>query len=236
MPVLLLAQGDPQAKDLLRKAIQARYGLRPPALESLQIHFKGRARAKVGPVTMWVPVEATGRFCFPDKMRWDFAVKAVGVQINNGSEAFDGKTYRTMRRSKSALVSDNQQEVESMQHRLWAIAAVMLTPLGEMFVKLKANGADVLEACNTRFNGAVNLHMRTDQKLDYVDTDCLNPDTNQQQRFTVRLSEELSSFGDLILPSKMSAFWNDEPYFEVEPMDAAANTSLEDSIFELAGD
>ena len=42
MPVLLLAQGDPQAKDLLRKAIHARYGLRPPALDSLHINFKGR--------------------------------------------------------------------------------------------------------------------------------------------------------------------------------------------------
>ena len=236
MPVLLLAQGDPQAKDLLRKAIQARYGLRPPALESLYIDFKGRVRAKIGPVMMWVPMEAIGRFCFPDKMRWDFTVKAVGVQINSGVEAFDGKTYRASRRSKSAAVTDDQQHVESMQHRLWAIAAVMLTPLGEMFVKLKANTAGELEACNTRFNGAVNLHLRADQTLDYVDTACLNPDTNQRETFTVRLSDELVNFGDLILPGKISAFWNNEPYFEVEPVDAAANPTIEDHLFEVVGD
>lgn len=236
MPVLLLAQGDPQAKDLLRKAIQARYGLRPPVLESLHINFKGRVRAKIGPVTMWVPVEAIGRFCFPDKMRWDFAVKAAGVQINSGSEAFDGTTYRTSRRSKSVVASDDRQQIESMQHRLWAIAAVMLTPLGEMFVKLKANTADELEACNTRFNGAVNLHMRTDQKLDYVETNCQNPDTDKQELFTLRLSDELVSFGDLILPGKISAFWNNEPYFEIEPMDASANPTIEDAIFELTGE
>src|SRR4051812_20942919 len=126
MPVLLLAQGDPQAKDLLRKAIQARYGLRPPALESLHINFKGRARAKLGPVKTWVPVEAIGRFCFPDKMRWDFAVKAVGMQLNSGTEAFDGTAYRNTRKSKSADTSDDQKQIASMQHRLWAIAAVML--------------------------------------------------------------------------------------------------------------
>jgi hypothetical protein len=236
MPVLLLAQGDPQAKDLLRKAIQARYGLRPPALESLHINFKGRARAKLGPVKTWVPVEAVGRFCFPDKMRWDFAVKAVGVQLNSGTEAYDGTSYHVSSRSKSAVSSDNQQQIESMQHRLWAIAAVMLTPLGEIFVKLKANATDQLEACNTKFNGAVNLHLRADQTLNYVETNCLNPDTGKQSTFTLRLSDELVSFGDLILPSKISAFWDNDSYFEIEPMDAAANPPIPDDIFGLVGE
>ncbi|MEP6989082.1 MAG: hypothetical protein ABI970_25995 [Chloroflexota bacterium] len=235
MPVLLLAQGDAQAKDLLRKAIHARYGLRPPALDSLHINFKGRARAKLGPVNMWVPVEAIGRFCFPDKMRWDFAVKAVGVQLNSGTESFDGTTYHTTRKSKS-VGSDEKQQAESMQHRLWAIAAVMLTPLGEMFVKLKYNTANELEACNTRFNGAVNLHLRADQTLNYVETSCQNPDSGRQEMFTLRLSDELVSFGDLILPSKISAFWNNESYFEIEPMDAAANVTIEDDVFALVGD
>jgi len=233
MPVLLLAQGDTQAKDLLRKAIQARYGLRPPALESLHINFKGRARAKLGPVNMWVPVEAIGRFCFPDKMRWDFAVKAVGVQLNSGTEAFDGTTYHNSRKSKSAVSNDDQQQVESMQHRLWAIAAVMLTPLGEMFVKLKANATNELEACNTKFNGAVNLHLRADQTLNYVETNCLNPDSGRQETFTLRLSDELVSFGDLILPTKISAFWNNESYIEIEPTDAAANPTITDDVFQL---
>ncbi len=233
MPVLLLAQGDPQAKDLLRKAIQARYGLRPPALESLHITFKGRVRAKLGPVNMWVPVEATGRFNFPDKMRWDFVVKAVGVQLNSGTEAFDGTTYHNSRKSKT---EDDQQWVESMQHRLWAIAAVMLTPLGEMFVKLKANAIDQLEACNTRFDSAVNLHLRADQTLDYVETTCLNPDTDTREIFTLRLSDELVSFGDLILPSKISAFWSNQSYFEIEPMDAAANPTIADDVFALVAD
>ena len=81
MPVLLLAQGDTTSKDMLRHAIEARYGLRPPVLESLQIDFKGRVRAKLGPINTWVPVEATAYFNFPTSMRWDFSVKAAGVQI-----------------------------------------------------------------------------------------------------------------------------------------------------------
>ncbi len=236
MPVLLLAQGDVQAKDLLRKAIQARYGLRPPALESLHIVFKGRARAKIGPVNMWVPVDAIGRFCFPDKMRWDFTVKAGGVRVNSGTEAFDGTVYRNTRRSKSGAVSNDQQQIDSMQSRLWAIAAVMLTPLGEHFVKLKVMSGNELEASNTRINSAVTLHLRADQTINYVETNCLNLDTGSQQTFTLRLSDDLVSFGDLILPSKISAFWNNESYFEIEPMDAAANPTIADSVFELAAE
>jgi len=236
MPVLLLAQGDTQAKDLLRKAIQARYGLRPPALESLLINFKGRARAKIGPVNMWVPVEAVGRFIFPDKMRWDFTVKAVGVQLNSGTEAYDGTVYRTTRRSKSAVASDDKQQIDSMQRRLWAIAAVMLTPLGEYFVKLKATTGNELEASNTRIDSAVTLHLRADQTLNYVETYCQNPDSGKAEMFTLRLSDELISYGDLILPTKISAFWNNESFFEIEPMDAAANPTIADSVFELASE
>ena len=35
MPVLLLARGDQDSKSLLRRAIEARYGLGPPAIETL---------------------------------------------------------------------------------------------------------------------------------------------------------------------------------------------------------
>ncbi|MBZ0281055.1 MAG: hypothetical protein K8L97_09955 [Anaerolineae bacterium] len=233
MPVLLLAQGDPTAKDMLRKAIQARYGLRPPALESLQIQFKGRVRAKLGPITTWVPVEATARFSFPQSMRWDFIVRAVGVQIGSGVEAFDGVTYRSARGNKTAEAVEDAAMVSSLQRRLWAIAAVLLTPLGDHFVKLSVIGENLLEACNTQIDGAVNLHLRTDSIIDYVDVKCLNPDTEREQVFTLRLSEEQAPINDLMLPHKISTFWDDEPYFEVEPVLADSNPAIAETVFTL---
>src|SRR5262245_24666361 len=140
-----MAQGDAEAKDLLRKAIEARYGLRPPALESLQIDFKGRSRAKVGPITAWVPVEATAYFKFPTAMRWDFTVKPVGVSVQRGVDSFDGTTYRQQRGGSAVQVIPDSQQINSVQSRLWAIAALLLTPLGEQFVKLTATGAQPLD-------------------------------------------------------------------------------------------
>lgn len=236
MPVLLLAQGDVASRDLLRKAIVARYGLRPPVLESLMIQFKGRVRARLGPITTWVPVEATGRFLFPSAMRWDFMIKAVGVQINSGIEAFDGQAYRTARGGKSATIIENPVAIHSMQERLWAIAAVLLTPLGEDFVRLESTGEATFQARNTRFDGAVCLNVRDDGALDRVEVQCLNPDSDTQQVFRLQLSDDLRPFDDLILPRKINAFWDDEPYYELEPVIAEANPTIPDEVFALNAD
>ena len=197
MPVLLLAQGNAEAKDLLRKAIEARYGLRPPALESLQIDFKGRVRAKVGPVTTWLPVAATAYFQFPTSMRWDFTVKPIGVPVQRGVDAFDGTTYRRLRGSNTPQVISDDEQVTSVQRRLWAIAALFLTPLGDHFVKLSAKGPHSLDATNTTLNDTVSLYLRPDNTLDYVQVVCLNPDSNQQQTFTLGLSTDQAPVNEM---------------------------------------
>jgi hypothetical protein len=233
VPVLLLAQGDPQSKDMLRRAIEARYGLRPPALESLRIDFKGRARAKIGPINSWVPVEATARFHFPNAMRWDFRVRAAGVQIGSGMEAFDGMTFRSGRGNKGTTEFPNPEIIHSTQCRLWAIAAVLLTPLGEHFVKVSAQGSHTLQVTNTQVNSTILLHLNEDNTLDYVEVDCLNPETQNQQNFTLSVSKEQGLVGDLMLPCKVSSFWDGEPYFEVQPVAAETNPTISQSVFAL---
>lgn len=234
MPVLLLAQGDAAAKDMLRRAIEARYGLRPPAIESLSIDFKGRARAKIGPVNTWVPVEAAARFLFPSAMRWDFTVRPAGVEIQRGSEAFDGKVYRRARGSQTPAVIDDSALVNSVQSRLWAMAAVLLTPLGEHFVKLAITGDHSFCATNTQINNAVELALRDNRTVDRASVTCLNPDSRQQQRFSLHLSENQMPVNDFMLPCKVNAFWDDDPYFEIEPVRADANLTLEEAVFSLS--
>ncbi len=234
MPVLLLAQGDAAAKDLLRRAIEARYGLRPPAIESLSVDFKGRARVRLGPIGTWVPVEATARFLFPSAMRWDFMVKPIGVEVQRGSEAFDGTVYRRARGGQPPAAVDDAAQVSSMQSRLWAMAAVLLTPLGEHFVRLAVTGDDSFSATNTQINNAVELVLRENRVLDYATVECLNPDTLKQQRFSLRLSADQTPVNDFMLPCKISAFWDDDPYFEVEPVRVDSNLTFEDAVFSLS--
>jgi hypothetical protein len=233
MPVLLLSYGDPKAKDLLRHAIEARYGVRPPVLESLQLHFKGRARAKVGPVTAWVPVEATAYFHFPNAMRWDFVVKPMGLPVQRGIESFHENIFRTMRGKSQQTVTD-QAQIEYLRRRLWAIAALLLTPLGESFVKLSMNNEGrSFNVTNTQIDDTVSVYLRPDNTVESVQADCLNPDTERLQRFMMRLSEKQVEIDELVLPAKIEVFWDDAPTYEIEPTGVTSNPTLASTVFTL---
>lgn len=233
MAVLLLAYGDPQAKQLLRQAIEARYGVRPPALESLQIDFKGRTKTKVGPVSTWVPVDVTAYFHFPNAMRWDFVVKPLGLPVQRGVESLYESVYRVMRNKAPSIVTETAQ-IAYLRRRLWAIAAMLLTPLGEDFVKLGINPEPYsFYAVNTRIDDQINLVLRPNYTLEKVYFECENPDTERIQRFEMRLAEPLIELEELAIPSKITVCWDDEPYFEIEPSAVISNPTLETSVFSL---
>lgn len=236
MPVLLLAQGDPQAKELLRRAIQARYGTSPPVIESLEMNMKGRTRARVGPITAWIPLEIQARFRFPSAMRWDFIVRPAGVAVQRGVDAFDGATYRRLRGSNAPSVVEDENLIQSAQRQLWALAALFLTPLGEHFVRLSHAEDHCFEAANTLINDAVRLYLRPDYSLDRVEVSCFNPDASRMQLFSLRPSASQGPVDGIMLPCRISAFWDDEPYYEAEPVRVATNPELTDSVFSLSGD
>jgi len=233
MPVLLLAQGEPAAKDLLRQAIEARYGMRPPALDSLKIDFKGRARVKLGPVNTWVPVELKSYFRFPVSMRTDFIVKPLKLPVQRGVEAFDGEVYRRVRGGDKPTIINDDALIHSMRRRSWAVASILLTPLSELFVNLTANSNFSFDATNTKLDDAATILLLQNHKLDQVKVRCVNPDTEKEQDYIINVSEELVTINELILPKKMTISWDDTPSFEVEPTNVESNPNFPDSVFRI---
>lgn len=234
MPVLLLAQGDPQAKDLLRRAIEARYGASPPVIESLELAMRGRVPMQIGPIKAWIPLEIQARFRFPSAMRWDFIARPAGVPVQRGVDTFDGTVYRRLRGGDAPAIVEDQNLVRSTQSRLWALAALFLTPLGEHFVRLAHAGDYCFEATNTLINDAVRLQLRLDYGLERVDVTCFNPDANLTQLFSLRPSADQQPVDGVMLPCRISAFWDDEPYYEVQPVRVASNPFIADGVFTLA--
>ncbi len=228
MPVLLLAQGDAPSKDMLRKAIDARYGLRPPALETLKVKLNGSIPARIGPIKAAVNFEATTYFSFSRAMRWDFRANLFGIQVSSGREAFDGVSYH------GKATSEDSQLVMSMKHRLWAVAALLLTPIGEQFSKIRATGEYQLTATHTQLGSEAMLQLRPGYLVESVSTTCFNPATKREQVFKLLLSDKQISVNDLILPSHISAFWDAEPYFEAEPTQAEVNPTIADNVFTTA--
>lgn len=236
MPVLLLARGDSESRELLKKSIIARYGTRPPVIESLQMGFNGRIHTKVGPIKAWVPLELSASFLFPDAMRWDFVAKPIGVAVMRGVDSYDGAVMRTLRGNGKPTVIEDSALIVSLQKRLWAVAALLLTPLGDHFVELKQLSDLSFSATNTQINASVTLNLRENHQIDEVSVLCLNPDTHQEQRFKLRISDELVTHGELLLPKQITAYWDDVAWFEVEPTAAQDNPDFAKDVFTLGAD
>src|SRR5690349_10616716 len=115
MPVLLLARGDQESRTLLRRALEARYGLGPPAIETLKLQLKGRTRMKIGPVATWVPLEGTAYFKFPFFIRWNFTMRPAGVALSSGEEAFDGEVCRKRHNREAVTAVSNAEQVAAAQ-------------------------------------------------------------------------------------------------------------------------
>ena len=233
MPVLLLAQGDPEARDNLRRAIEARYGPRPPVLDSLFLEFRGRANVKLGPVHTWVPFDLKARFDFPRSMRWDYTARPLKMPLLHGAEAVHGDIYRSQRGDRKPDTIEDEEEVRSMRRRLWAFAAVLLTPLSDYTVRLTTTGERSFKATNTELDASAEICLRDDHSLEMVQLECLNAEAREMQRFYIQTSTELASVDDLLLPAQLTIGWNDSPYYEARPVNVATNTIIPDAIFKL---
>jgi hypothetical protein len=236
MPVLLLARGDSDSKTMLRRAIEARYGLGPPAIETLRLDLKGRTRAKVGPVSTWMPLEGIAYFKFPMSVRWDFTMRPVGVPLNSGAAAFDGATCRKRHNRDPITVIDDAEQMASAQARMWTVCAVLLTPLAEHFVELKATGERTLDAIHTEAGITTHLQLHEDHTLDFAATECLNPDSGKRQTYMLRISDGQAVVGDLMLPRKVGTFWDEQQESELSPVAVGNNPTVDEALFRLEHD
>ena len=236
MPVLMLARGDQDSKTLLRHAIEARYGLGPPAMETLKVEMKGRARARVGPVNAWMALEAVACFKFPHAVRWDYTMRPVGIAINSGAEAFDGAACFKRENHDKVTVFEDAERVASTQARLWAICAMLLMPLAEYAVELKIMDERALDAVNTELGITAHLQLQNDYTLDFTSTKCLNPTSGKTQTYFLRMSEGQGIIDDLMLPRKISTFWDDQPEMELAPTAVVSNPPVDDAFFRLEHD
>ncbi len=233
MPVLLLCYGDTAAKQLLRNAIEARYGRNAPAIESLQLEFEGRARVKLGFVKTWLPVVVKAWFKFPMQLRWDFIVKPLGLSVQRGIDAYDGQVYRSVRGNQPPAEIIEADLLETARRRLWAFAAILLTPLSDDYIRLMYHANELFEAENTRLRDTVMLGLRPNYALEYASVNCTNPDTQRKETFKLRLSESLCAVNGLMLPEHITAMWDNDIAYEMKPVKAIVNPDLADEVFSL---
>jgi hypothetical protein len=226
MPVLLLSRGDTEAKDLLRRAIEARYGFSPPALETLQLAVTGRVHASLGPIKTWLKLDATTTFKFPLAARRDYSLKFMGFPLRSSSESFDGTIFR-----QDAEIVTDPQAVASIQQRTWVMSALLLTPLTEQHVELVTRGANSIEARHIDTDDHVTLLLNEDHSLATLTTRSIHPQTGREQNFTLKLSKKQITLDGLIVPEKITAQWDNTVWYEAHPVNAQPNIELADDYF-----
>ena len=235
MSVLLLARGDSLAKDLLRAAIEARYGFSPPVLESLQLEVKGRMRTRFGPVSRWLAFSAGITVKLPLSFHYEYTLRLSGVPVRRSTQAYDGMVLRRDEGGEPTVVTESQV-IQSVQQRLWAGLTLLLMPLTEGHVTLHAPGEHLIEATNGDTADTTLIVLNDDYSVQYVQTVAYNPQAEENQVFKLTLSPRYVNVGGLPLPETVTCSWDDEPFLEIEPVEALLNPALDDALFILDED
>jgi hypothetical protein len=226
MPVLLLSRGDSQGKDLLRRAIEARYGFAPPALETLKLHMKGRVLSRIGGFQTWLSLEADVYFRLPLAQRREYRLRFAGIPVRSGSDSFDSMVYR-----QNDQVITNPQAVATIQAQTWALSALLLMPLTESHVEILTVDERTIEATHTETDDHAVLHLNDAYMVERVTTKCFNLQTGQEALFVLGASKQQTTLSNLILPAKVTLSWAHTPFMEVQPISAVPNAPLADSLF-----
>jgi len=233
MQVLLLSRGDAAAKDLLRRALAARYGFGAPALDTLKLTFKGRARVKVARMMTWVPLEASVYFRLPISARWEFSMRPVGLPINAAVHAFDGERYRK-KHGDRVEVLDSPALYNAMRDQVWASTLMMLSPMAEPEVEVKREGERTLTATRLDSGTSVKLFLNDDYTLEHLEFPTVDPETAESKLYRLNFNRQQIEVDGIAMPSMITMLWNDEPQYELIPLAAEINATLSDAKFQIA--
>lgn len=232
MKFLLLAQGDPVGKDLLKRLVAARYGSSPPALDTLRVTYKGRSRAALWRIPLWARVEATATYRFPLQFKWEFKIRLLGFLRSSFATSFDGQTVYHQRGFQVEQETDTAL-VESARRRAWSETVFFVSPLIAN-QEVRVEGLDG-HAFLARLPGSPDdvaiVRLREDDSLAEIEVERVDPDDGQRKRQYLRPVGELAHVNGLILPQSVQRYWGDELFMELSPVAAELNPQLKDDEF-----
>jgi hypothetical protein len=214
MPVLLLCQGDDQAKAWLRRGIERLYGPTPPLIEGLHVHLTGHALGHVGPLPTRTPVEMTATRCEDGRLRLDLAHKPRGRQARLTIEAFDGQTYR-LAQGDETTVHPGGLYATSLRRRLWAMQALTLTPLGAPELMLSTIKTKEVSVRHRETEDEMLVEFREDGDVARVAIECTHPMSGTAQIFSLEPASQVLRQDGMAYPAGLRMIWDRQPMLEL---------------------
>lgn len=208
MAILTLAKGDPAALKLLKEAVAARYGLRPLLVESLRLTLSAKRPGFLGlPAQTHVHLALVGS----THWRWQERTRLLGIPIASSLESFDGGACYTGK--IGAITSSTEaQDLSSYQRLLWAVLALLITPLTEEGVIVKAGGERTFAATlENAPHDVATITLNADYTLNKVQVQRHRPGDAAPVNYVVTPGRELQTLSGLILPVTVEMGWEDKP-------------------------
>ncbi len=230
MSFLSLSRGDPAARDLLQRAIRARYGLRPLPVESVRLEME---RQDKGPLGLPVKLVIDCRYITASHWRWDQVRKLFGLAIGRCTMSFDGGAYYE-RSGKNLTRLTEPRALDGMYRRLWAEAASLLTPLTAPEVIVKSIDECTFQAAQDSESGIVaTILLNADDTVAAVETNCYHPTYQREMRLSILPGGGLQTLNGFTVPRQIAFQWADEPPLAFTVINAEANPKIPLTEFSL---
>lgn len=206
MSFLTLARGDAAALALLKRAVAARYGLRPVVVESVRLSMTGQAKGPLG-----LPAQAltTVSYVNSSHWRWDQTRKMFGLTLGSTVASFDGGAYY----ERSGKATDQYKEpdvVQGARSRLWAELALFLSPLTLPGVMLTAVDDTTFKASPEGFQSVIaTISLNDDSTIKQVDASGYRVAQKRAVSLTIRPEAEMQTFESFIFPRQIRYEWGD---------------------------
>lgn len=229
MSFFILAQTNPIGRDLLRKLVATRYGVSPPAMDTLRIRFEGRSKATLMGLSQWAKVEATATYMFPDRYRWDFRIRMFRLLRSSFTTSFDGSAVYEQR-GLNATRNAEAAAVTSARRRAWAETLLFISPL-LVNENARVEGLDMtsFRAFMPGAQGdddAATVHLDEQNRMTEVTINRMDPADGQHKRQSLRPSGELTRVDTLVVPQIIGRYWDDELFMELSPVEVELNPEL----------
>jgi hypothetical protein len=221
MSFLSLSKGDPAARDLLLRAIRARYGMRPLPIDSVRLEM---LRQDKGPLGLPVKIVISNTFVTASHWRWDEVRKLFGLTIGKFSARFDSSTYYR-KSGKTVTRSHDPRVVQGMACRVWLEAAFWLTPLTSPDVTIKAINDCTFRATPKAETEAI-IQLNPDDTVAAVESRCYHPEYEREMRLAIKPGGGLQAIDGFTIPRHVIMQWDDKPALSFTVTKAEANPTL----------
>ncbi|MCC7447838.1 MAG: hypothetical protein IT324_10490 [Anaerolineae bacterium] len=230
MSFLSLAKGDPVARDLLQRAIRARYGVRPLSFDSVRLSLAGSGKGPLG-----VPVRSAVTLTIipVSHWRWDQSRKMLGMNQGDMTLSFDGGTLY-QRSGTTTTQIQTEAAMQGTRHRLWSETALLLTPLTTPEVVVKIVDEGVFRAINrSETGGMAIIRLNADDTVASIEANCYHPTKQALVRLVIKPEGGLQTLEGFSIPKQLVYQWDGEAPERYDVTSAEANPKIPLTEFSL---